>query len=372
MSAGVQYRPTEMEISRGALRDNARLLKQRLGGKARLMAVVKADAYGHGAVETARAALAGGADQLAVALVEEGVQLRQAGVRAPILVLGGATPQGAREAVAANLAVALYDREVLAAMQSQAAKLDCVAHAHVKIDTGMSRVGVAPGQELDGLIGAMKACPRVKCEGAFTHFAAADSDEDFTRWQNGRFSQGLTQLRGAGFRPMAHAAASDAMLRDESLWHDMVRPGIALYGASVRHYLPGLTPAQRLTTRPLRLAWIQPGDTVGYGRTFTAVQPTLVATLPIGYGDGYPRALSGKATALVKGQRCAQIGRVCMDLMMIDVTHIPGVTLEDEVVLLGSQGDQRITPDELAILADTIPYEIMLGFGPRVPRHWLP
>ena len=372
MSAGIQYRPTEMEISRGALRDNARLLKRRLAGKARMMAVVKAGGYGHGALETARAALAGGAEQLAVALVEEGIELRQGGVRAPILVLGGATPQGAQAAVGAHLAVALYDREVLAAMQDAAARLDCVAHAHVKIDTGMNRVGVAPGRQLDELIEALKVCPRVKCEGAFTHFAAADSDEDFTRWQNGRFKQALAQLRGAGFQPIAHAAASEAMLRDESLWHDMVRPGIALYGASVRHYLPGLTPAQRLTTRPLRLFWLNPGDTVGYGRTFTASQPTLVATLPIGYGDGYPRALSGKATALVKGQRAAQIGRICMDMMMIDVTHIPGVTLEDEVVLLGEQGDQRITPDELAILADTIPYEIMLGFGTRVPVHYLP
>lgn len=371
MSAGAHYRPTRMQISRGALRNNARLLKQRLEGRARLMAVVKADAYGHGAVETARAALEGGADQLAVALVEEGVQLREAGVRAPILVLGGATPAGARAAVAANLSLALYDRAVLEAMQQEAQRLDTVAHAHVKIDTGMSRVGVQPGEELAQLAQEMKDCPRVKCEGAFTHFAAAD-DSEFTRLQNARFLGALAQLRKAGYRPIAHAAASEAALLDSTLWHDMVRPGVALYGAQVRHALPDLVPAQRLATEPIRLHWIEPGDTVGYGRTFTAARRTLVATLPIGYGDGYPRALSGKAPALVKGRRAPLIGRVCMDLMMLDVTDIGHVSLKDEVVLMGAQGNARITPDELAMLAGTIPYEIMLGFGARVPREYIP
>ena len=348
--------------------ENARLIRRHLQGKARLMAVVKADAYGHGLIPTAKVELAAGADYLAVALAEEGVTLREAGVKASILVLGGSAPEALNAAVHHHLAQAVYAAEDVKTLQREATRLDTVAHAHLKIDTGMTRIGVRGGAALDEVLAAFKDCPRVKLEGVFTHFAAADDDPEYTRAQNARFVEAVARIRAEGVKPIVHAAASEAALRDPTLWHDMVRPGIALYGASVRHLLPGLTPAQTLSTRPVRLSPVPAGETVGYGRTFKTERDSLIMTLPIGYGDGYPRLLSNRAHVLVRGKRAPLVGRVCMDMIMADVTDIPGVTAEDEVVLLGAQGAERITPDELAMLTGTIPYEIMLGFSPRVTR----
>ena len=211
-----------------------------------------------------------------------------------------------------------------------------------------------------------RRCPDVDMEGIFTHFCVADTDPVFTAIQKRRFDAALNRVRAAGHSPVAHAAASSAML-DPALQYDMVRPGIALYGCCVPEMAGELTRAQTLVTRPIRIQMIEPGDTVGYGRTFTAPRETLVMTLPIGYGDGYPRILGNRASVLVRGRRAPLIGRVCMDMVMVDVTDIPDVTMDDEVVLLGRQMDDEITPDELAELAETIPYEIMLGFGDRVP-----
>lgn len=367
-----QYRSTELLISEAALAANAAALMRRLKGRtggARMMAVVKADGYGHGALLVAKQALAAGADSLGVALVEEGLALREAGIRAPILVLGGAWGDGIDAAVNNHLSLAVYDEATLLYMQRAAARLDTVAHAHLKIDTGMARVGLKGEVALGRALAQLKDCPRVKCEGVFTHFANAGVDGEFTAFQDKQFRQALERVRAQGYRPIAHAAASGAMLSDEALHYDMVRPGIALYGAQVTSLCPELVPAQTLVTRPVRIARVEAGEPVGYGCTWRAEHTAIVATLPIGYGDGYPRQLSGKAFALVKGQRARLIGLICMDMMMIDVTDVPGVSLKDEVVLLGEQGSERITPDELAELTGTIPYEIMLGFTARVPRR---
>jgi len=361
-------RETALIVSGAALLGNARLIRRHLAGKARMMAVVKADAYGHGLIRTAKVELAGGADALAVALAEEGVQLREAGIKAPVLILGGSTPDGLRAAVQCHLAQAVYEPWAIEILQKEAARLDTVAHAHLKIDTGMTRIGLRGGAELEGMLALFKANPRVKLEGVFTHFAAADADPEFTRAQNALFVKAVARVRAAGFRPIAHAAASEALLRDPTLWHDMVRPGIALYGGSVKHLLPGLTPAQTLVSHAARIARVPEGETVGYGRAFRAGRDALVMTLPIGYGDGYPRLLGGRAHVLVRGRRAPVIGRVCMDMIMVDVSDIPEVTADDPVVLMGAQGAERITPDELATLTGTIPYEIMLGFTARVAR----
>ncbi len=367
-----QYRPTQLLISKSTLGGNLNVLLRHLRARARMMAVVKADAYGHGAVTESKLALGAGVDCLGVALVEEGITLRENGIRAPILMLGAPTVAGVRAAVERHISLAVYDEGTLAAMQRTAEKLDTVAHAHLKIDTGMARVGLRGEAALEKMLLHFKDCPRVKLEGIFTHFAAADSDLEFTRRQNTLFKQAVVRVRADGYRPIAHAAASTALLGDETLWHDMVRAGVALYGAEVRHLCPELTPAQKLVTRPVRIERISEGEPVGYGCTWHAARETLVATLPIGYGDGYPRLLSGKASVLVRGRRAPLIGRVCMDMVMIDVTDIPGVSLDDDVVLLGEQQDERITPDELAALTGTIAYEIMLGFGNRVPRRDVP
>ena len=359
-------RDTIIRVSTGAVVENARAIRRHIPARVRMMCVVKADAYGHDAARVARALSAEGADAFAVAIVEEAEALRHAGIGGMILILGGAGEASLRQAVRCGASQAVYTPRMLQTLQDEAASAGLRARAHLKIDTGMSRVGVRGAEDLAAMLDCWSRCPDVEMEGVFTHFCAADSDPEFTALQKRRFDEALAAVRAAGFDPIAHAAASSAML-DPALQYDMVRPGIALYGTGVPQLEGELTGAQTLSTRPIRLQWIRPGDTVGYGRTFVAQRDTLVMTLPIGYGDGYPRLLSNRAPVLVKGRRARLVGRVCMDMVMADVTDIPGVTLEDEVVLLGRQGEERITADELAELTQTIPYEIMLGFGARVP-----
>lgn len=365
----VQYRPTRLVIETGALENNLQAVAKHLNGAARMMAVVKADAYGHGAITEARLALKNGASMLAVALVEEGILLREAGIRCPILVLGGVSAEGARAAVQYGISQSMYDAGTLEVMQREAKRLNTQALVHLKIDTGMTRVGLRGSGEIGRMLENLKSCSNVAVEGVFTHFADVLGDREYTDRQKALFDSALTQIRQAGFTPLAHAAASTALLTRSDLWYDMVRPGIVLYGAEVNGICPAIRPAQRLTTKPVRLEWVESGQTVGYSRTFRAARKTLVMTLPIGYGDGYPRILSNRASVLVRGRRAPLIGNVCMDMIMADATDIPEVSLEDEVVLMGAQGGQRITPDELAGLAQTIPYEIMLGFTERIPRE---
>ena len=359
-------RPTIMKISTDAIAANARAIRAHIPESVRMMCVVKADAYGHDSVHTAKKLRDAGADAFAVAIVEEAEALRGAGIDSMILVLGGASEDSLRQAVRIGASQAVYTPRMLEIMQDEAVRCGRRALAHLKVDTGMSRIGVRGEEDLSAMLAWWRRCPDVEMEGIFTHFCVSDTDPIFTAQQNERFAEALAAARQAGFRPIAHAAASTAML-NPALQYDMVRPGIVLYGSCVPELAKELTWAQTLVTRPIRLQWIAKGDTVGYGRTFTAGRDTLVMTLPIGYGDGYPRILGNRASVLVRGKRAPLIGRVCMDMAMADVTDIPDVNLDDEVVLLGAQGDERITPDELAILANTIPYEIMLGFAVRIP-----
>ena len=360
-------RPTWLEIHDAVIGDNVLALRRRIRNYVRMMAVVKADAYGHGLCETARVALDCGADALAVATVDEGIRLRESRTLAPILVMGGATAQAAAACVGKHLSIALFDPSTLSVLQTHACKHDTVAHVHLKIDTGMNRVGIKGEAQLQRMLTMIDSCPNVKVEGVFTHFATAPDDPAFTSLQNTIFLQAVKAVRAAGHTPLAHASASGAILSDETLWHDMVRPGIAMYGGAVRHLCEDLAPAQRLVTMPMRIETVPEGETVGYGREFTTRRETRIMTLPVGYGDGYPRCLGGKAAVLIRGQRAPIVGRICMDMLMVDVTDIPGASMGDEVVLLGSDGDLRITPDELAAISGTIPYEIMLGFTSRVP-----
>ncbi len=359
-------RPTIMRVSTEAVAANARAIRRRLPSQVKMMCVVKADAYGHDAVCTARKLIGAGADAFAVAIVEEAEALRAADIGQMILILGGASEESLRQAVRCGASQAVYTPRMLDILQDEAVRAGVPAKAHLKLDTGMSRVGVRGEEDLRALLYCWKRCPDVQMEGVFTHFCVADSDPEFTALQNRRFREGLDAIRAAGFDPIAHAAATSAMFKPE-LQYDMVRPGIGLYGSCVPELQGELVNAQTLSTYPIRIQRIEAGDTVGYGRTFTARRESLIMTLPIGYGDGYPRILSNRASVLVCGRRAPLVGRVCMDMVMADVTDIPEVSLDDEVVLLGAQGDERITPDELAELAQTIPYEIMLGFGARIP-----
>ena len=284
-----------------------------------------------------------------------------------MLILGGTDRDSLEEAVLADASPAVFSPGMLRDLQAAAVRLGRRARAHLKIDTGMSRIGVREEAGLEEMLDTWRACPMVEMEGIFTHFCVSETDEEFTNLQNRRFCQAVNRARQAGFAPIAHAAATGAF-ENSAYQHDMVRPGLAMYGLGTK--TPGLKLAQRLTTRPVRLQKIQIGDTVSYGRTFRAERETTVMTVPIGYGDGYPRLFSNRACALVEGKRAPQIGRVCMDMTMFDVTGIPGVSMDSEVTLMGPQGEDCLSPEELAGWAETIPYEIMLGFSVRVHREW--
>lgn len=359
-------RPTRLEIDLDAICSNYRALRAAAGGSPAL-AVVKADAYGHGAVPVARALRAAGADMFAVALIEEGIELREAGIEAPILMLGATDGPGALAAAEYGITEVVFARDALLALEGAAKSLGVHAKAHLKIDTGMNRIGVRTEEELRDLLEAARLCPHVEITGAMTHCAAADDPEsDFTLEQLARFDRMLAVAAEYGLRPERHAAASAAAVRYPQARYDRIRAGIALYGFDPTHTL-ALRPAMRLVTRVSHVKRIAPGETVSYGRRFCAQRETDIATLPIGYADGYRRAFSCRAQALVHGVRVPVVGSVCMDQIMLDVTGL-SVRPGDEAVLLGRQGGEEIASEELAGLAETIPYEIMTGISARVPR----
>ena len=371
MKGGAAMRATVLKISERTLYQNALAIRRSIPESVKMMCVVKADAYGHGSAFAAKAMLRAGADAFAVAITEEAAELRSAGITQPILILGGGSESSLREAVAVDAAHAVYDGWMLDILQDEAKRRGVRAKAHLKIDSGMSRIGARGDAALEELLAHWKqACPDVEMEGIFTHFCVADTDPEFTKRQNDNFAEALGRVREAGFRPIAHAAATSAMAMPECRY-DMFRAGIGLYGSCAPGLEGEVWPAQTLSTRPVRIQRIKAGDTVGYGRTFTAERDSVIMTIPIGYGDGYPRILSNRACALVCGRRARIAGRVCMDMIMLDVTDIPEANLDSEVVLMGDQGGERITPDELAELAETIPYEIMLGFSARVRREYV-
>ena len=245
------------------------------------------------------------------------------------------------------------------------------AHAHLKLDTGMRRIGILDNAMLDSVLDAFDECPHVQMTGAFTHFAKSESDPKFTALQAERFNDFIARVRARGYSPIVHAANSGATLDFPDLQYDMVRFGISLYGYhpdAKRSEQTGLTPVMSLITHISNLKTLPAGEGISYGLRYTTSHTTRVATLPIGYGDGYKRCLTGKADVLIGGIRCPQVGTICMDQMMVDVTEVPNVAVGDEAVLIGRQGNEKITADELAEKANTISYEILLSISDRVPR----
>lgn len=358
------FRPTWAEVDAEALVSNLRKLKRK-AGRARLMFVVKANAYGHDAALCATAAQrARACDWLGVSSVEEGVALREAGVRLPVLVLGSLYPfESVLAAVAHGLTpmVASFDaaKRVAEAAQRLKRRVDC----HVKVDTGMGRVG-AGRETAVSIVRALSSFPGVRCSGVFTHLACAESDRAFTSRQLQRFGQVLKALERDGLRPsLAHAANSAALLRHPESRFDLVRPGLAAYGL-----VEGFEPVLTLRSKIVFLKTVPAGATVSYGATWKAPRVSRVATLPIGYGDGYPRALSNRGRVLVGGVSCPVIGRVTMDQVMVDVTGAPLARVGDDVVLLGRQGKGEVPASELARLCGTIPYETVTALSYRVPR----
>jgi alanine racemase len=362
-------RPTLAEVDLGAVQRNFQRVRAAVGPAVAVWGVVKADAYGHGAVEVARA-LEPLCNALAVSLVEEGMELRAAGVRSPIVVLGAYYDRHHADVLAHRLTPVVYDVADLERFAAAASRRGRRADVHVKIDTGMSRLGV-PVADVPGALGRVRALADLRLAGLCTHFASADlPDAEATRAQLARFAGCLDEARAQGFTDLVnHAANSAAAVRFPEARLNAVRPGLALYGAmpSAHVSLSGLEPALRLTTRVMAVHEIAAGTTVSYGGAWRATRTSRVATLPIGYADGYPRHVRD-ACALVRGRRAPIVGAVCMDMLMVDVTDVPGVVVGDRVTLIGADGAQAISVDDLARWAGTISYEILCGISKRVPR----
>ena len=363
------FRPTVAEIDLDAVRHNARAMKP---DGAELMAVVKADGYGHGAVEVARAALAAGASWLGVALVEEGTALREAGIDAPVLLLSEPPPGSEKDALAAGLTPTVYSERGLAAVAEAGQALGRTAAVHMKVDTGMHRVGVHPATE-GPAFGRRVVESGCELEGVWTHLARAEEDEASTRRQLSAFDDVVRRLAEEGIRPrLLHAANSAGTLLYEEASYDLVRVGIALYGLDPGGGLAaraGLRPALSLTSEVSAVRRIESGEAVSYGHRYRVEESRVVATVPVGYADGYRRALSSRADVLIGGRRRRVAGTVTMDQILVDCDD-DDVQVGEEVVLIGTQGQEEVTADELAALCDTIGYEIVCGIGPRVPRRY--
>ena len=366
---------TWAEIDLDAIAFNAAGLKARAGGKAELMVTVKANGYGHGAVQVARAALEGGATRLAVHRALEGVQLRQAGITAPILVMGYTLPAVSERVVRWNLTPTVNSQPQAEALSAAAAAAGKMLPIHVKIDTGMGRYGLLPDEAL-GFVRFLSGLPGLALEGLYTHHAVADlADKSFTRHQFGLYMNVVEQLEAAGFTfPLKHVSNSATTLDLPEMALDMLRCGIALYGlrpsGEVEPVIP-LRPALTLKSRVVRVRTLPAGASISYGRTYITEKPTRVALVPVGYGDGYHRILSNRGAVLIHGQRAPIVGRVCMDQFVVDVNHIPDVQLHDEVVLVGRQGEGHIPAEEVARWAETINYEVTTGLLPRVVRVYI-
>jgi len=364
-------RKNRVLIDLEALRNNYRLVQELVPPTVRVMCVVKADGYGHGMLETARALAEAGAKHFAVAIAEEGVQLRENGIEGEILVLGAATPRAASEAIRHSLSQTVFTPDMVYLLEKEALRLQMDARVHIKLDTGMNRIGLRTAEEARAVAKALEECPHVKPCGIYTHLAAADEPQadgtlnEYSRMQLERFRA----LR-ACFPPSIpmHAANSALTLLEPGNDFDMVRAGIVLYGYPP---VPSRLPFRNVMnwrTEVVHVKNVSSGEAIGYGCTFTAPCEMRVATVAVGYGDGYHRACSHGGMMLIRGRRASILGRVCMDQTMVDVTDIPDVAVGDEVVLLGRQGVEEIDAEELARWADTISYEVLLSIAPRVPR----
>ncbi|MBK8266144.1 MAG: alanine racemase [Nannocystis sp.] len=371
----ITVRPTYAHIDLAALVHNLGVVRRWVGPRCRVLAVVKADGYGHGAIEAARALVDAGAWGLAVSLVEEGVELRQAGIAAPVLVLGGVVPGSEDVIVHRSLTPVIWEREHVQRLASAVRRSGAPpAAVHLKIDTGMSRLGLLPS-ELGGLLDWLEGPDGgdLRLEGVMTHLACADDlDDPVSPQQIEIFREALGSLSARGIHPaLRHVCNSAGLVRHPKAHFDMVRPGIALYGAasSPAVALEELSMAMSVHSRILGIRELPAGARVSYGHREELRRPSRLGIVPVGYADGYPRRMSGRAQVLVRGHRCRVLGNITMDVSMIDVSDLPDVRVGERVTLLGQQGRERLSVYELAAWSDEIPYEILCGISKRVPRR---
>ena len=363
------------EVELDALRENLAWIRHRAGARVRIMTVVKADAYGHGLKQIAALLMQSGTDIFGVANLAEAQAVRSVGRGWPVLMLGACLPHEIERAVRDDVMPTISTMAEAKQFSRAAARAGRPARVHIKVDTGMGRLGVAPESALN-LIARAARLPAIEIHGLYTHYSSVEDDAEFTRRQRVRFLELLEQLAARGIRiPSIHVNNSGALLHEPKTLFNLARPGLLVYGIAP----PGrrrvtsdlqrrLRPALSFRCRVSLVKDIGPGTTLSYGHTYAARRKMRVATVTAGYGDGYLRSAAGKAKVLVGGRRCAVLGRVTMDQMMVDVTRVPGVKAGDETVLIGRQGGEEITADELAGWCGTIPWEVLTSISYRVPR----
>lgn len=365
-------RPTLCVIDHRALRWNFKQIRGLVGARVKILSMVKANGYGHGAVAVAKTLADAGSDAFGVATVEEGIELRRARIKQPILVLAGVYLEQLEQFLNHRLTPVVHEVATLRALEKRLRQLKAVMPVEIEVDTGMGRIGF-PADTTDAWLPVLAKLELVKLQGVFSHFSDAESaHQRYTRQQINSFRQVLARLAEAKlFHRFSHMAKSAAIITEPTAHFSMVRPGLILYGiypATPLKKLIELKPVLSWQTRIIQLKRVPAGTSVGYGRTFVARRNSLIATLPVGYGDGYRRLFSNHAQVLVRGKRAPVAGRVSMDLTTIDVTDIRNVQQGDAVVLLGRQAGAEIGADEIAGWANTISYEIFTSIGARVPR----
>lgn len=374
------------EINLDAIKNNIKAIRRYVTPESKILGIVKADAYGHGYLEVARTLLENGADALAVACLDEAIQLRRCYIRCPILILGRSCCEEAETLVFYDVMPACFELELAEAMSDAAVKLNKPARLHIKIDTGMGRVGyryaddAAVNEETVAEIKKIAALPNLEVNGIFTHFAVADEtdaeNDKYTQLQFERFCAVCDRLKAEGVDiPVRHCANSAALIRFPYMHMDMVRPGVILYGKEPSQCVDcaplGLKPAMTFKAKITNVKMIEPGASVSYGRRFTADKPTKIATIPVGYADGYSRILSGQAQVIAGGKMCDVVGNICMDQCMIDVTDVNNINIGDEVILFGTGENLELPVESLAEKMGTINYEILCMVGKRIPRIYI-
>ncbi|MGM0651231.1 MAG: alanine racemase [Bacillota bacterium] len=375
MKSILSVRPAWAEINLDHIAHNIRLFRKQIGSVTEIIAVVKADGYGHGARRVAEMAINAGASCLAVAFVDEAVDLRKAGIKAKILILGYTDPSLFKKLVEYNLTPTIFGLDTAEQLSWQAQELNIVLPVHIKVDTGMGRVGLLPEEALE-VITRISILEGLSLEGIFTHLASAeDNDFTYTTEQMLLFNRIIDscQERGISFS-LVHAANSAAALNHPSSRFNMIRLGLSMYGhypaSEMRDIEPNLKPSLSFKSRVILVKKVQAGKAIGYGCTYHTSRESLIATIPVGYADGYSRLLSNKGQVLIRSCRVPVVGTICMDQMMVDVTDVPGVRLGDEVVLYGKQGQEEIKVEEAAELIGTINYELLCAVSKRVPRYY--
>ncbi|MDD5108137.1 MAG: alanine racemase [Candidatus Omnitrophica bacterium] len=364
----IGYRPTWAEVNLNNLEHNFKEVKSCLGLQTKILVTVKADSYGHGLIAVSKRLSDCNVDYLGVASIDEGIKLRKAGIKTPILLLGLILKKDIQPLFTYQLTPTVCDKELASAINSKAAKLKEKKALHIKVDTGMGRIGVLH-DEAFCLVRQVHKLKNIIIEGVFTHFAFADINREFTDYQISLFNKLIIDLKKSGIViPLVHAANSIGLIDYKHSHFTMVRPGLVIYGLHPKGGLSiKLKPVLSLKTRIIFIKKLKKGNSISYAGTYITNRTSNIVTLPIGYGDGYPRNLSNLAPLLISGKRFHIAGRICMDQVMVDVGNFKP-KIGDEVVLIGRQGKQKVTAEELADLSGTISYEIVCGLGSRIPR----